>query len=75
MAAHPAPWAVAVSGGGDSAALMHLAAAYARANKLPLPVVLTVDHGLRPGSAKASKQVVLWAKQAGLKAQLLTWRG
>jgi len=75
MAAHPAPWAVAVSGGGDSAALMHLAAAYAKANKLPLPVVLTVDHGLRPGSAKASKQVVLWAKQAGLKAQLLTWRG
>ncbi|HYJ34786.1 MAG TPA: tRNA lysidine(34) synthetase TilS [Rhizomicrobium sp.] len=75
MAAHPAPWAVAVSGGGDSAALMHLAAAYAKANKLPLPVVLTVDHGLRPGSAKASKQVVSWAKQAGLKAQLLTWRG
>lgn len=75
MAAHPAPWAVAVSGGGDSVALMHMIAAYAAANKLPLPVVLTVDHGLRPSSAKAAKQVVRWAKQAGLKAQALTWKG
>jgi tRNA(Ile)-lysidine synthase len=75
MVLHPPPWAVAVSGGGDSLALMHLAAAYAKANKLPPPVVLTVDHGLRPASAKAAKQVLSWAKQAGLKAQLLTWRG
>jgi tRNA(Ile)-lysidine synthase len=66
---------VAVSGGGDSLALMHLAAVYAKTNKLPLPVVLTVDHGLRPASARGAKQVLSWAKQAGLKAQLLTWRG
>jgi tRNA(Ile)-lysidine synthase len=54
---------------------MHLAAAYAKTNKLPPPVVLTVDHGLRPASARGAKQVLSWAKQAGLKAQTLTWRG
>jgi tRNA(Ile)-lysidine synthase len=75
MATSPAPWAVAVSGGGDSLALMHLAAGYAKANKLAAPVVLTVDHGLRSSSAKDARQVVAWAKQIGLKAQLLRWRG
>jgi tRNA(Ile)-lysidine synthase len=37
--------------------------------------VLTVDHGLRVNSAKDAKQVVAWAKQAGLTAYVLTWRG
>ncbi|HET7086920.1 MAG TPA: tRNA lysidine(34) synthetase TilS [Rhizomicrobium sp.] len=80
MAAHPAQghvrsWAVAVSGGGDSIALMHLLADYAREKKLPAPVVLTVDHGLRASSAKDAKRVAAWAKKAGLKVQLLKWRG
>ena len=79
MAAHDAPaashWAVAVSGGGDSLALMHLLAAFARARKWPAPVVLTVDHGLRKASAGDARQVVRWAKAAGLKAHVLTWRG
>jgi tRNA(Ile)-lysidine synthase len=66
---------VAVSGGSDSLALMHLLAGFARQRKLPPPLVLTVDHGLRPGSAKDARQVAAWAKQAGLKAQVLPWRG
>jgi tRNA(Ile)-lysidine synthase len=70
-----APSAVAVSGGGDSLALMHLLSAFARQRGLASPVVLTVDHGLRQSSAKDARKVVAWAKQAGLSAQLLTWRG
>jgi tRNA(Ile)-lysidine synthase len=66
---------VAVSGGSDSLALMHLLAAHARAAKAPAPIVLTVDHGLRKSAARDAKQVVAWAKQAGLKVHLLTWRG
>jgi tRNA(Ile)-lysidine synthase len=66
---------VAVSGGGDSIALMHLLEAYASANRLAPPIVLTVDHGLRKHSARDARQVAAWAKQAGLKAHILTWRG
>jgi tRNA(Ile)-lysidine synthase len=54
---------------------MHLLARVARARKVPAPVVLTVDHGLRKTSAGDARQVVRWAKKAGLKAHVLTWRG
>ncbi|HEY7977593.1 MAG TPA: tRNA lysidine(34) synthetase TilS [Rhizomicrobium sp.] len=69
------PGAVAVSGGGDSVALMLLLAAYARHAKLPPPVILTVDHGLRPDSAKDAKAVLKMAADAELKAHVLTWKG
>ena len=76
MAGHAGPpWAVAVSGGGDSLALMHLLLKFAKARGLAAPIVLTVDHGLRENSARDAKQVLAWAKQAGLAAHLLTWRG
>lgn len=76
MAGHArASWAVAVSGGGDSVALMHLLCAFAAANRLAPPIVLTVDHGLRKSSARDAAKVAAWAKQAGLKAHVLTWRG
>ena len=54
---------------------MHLLAARARTAKSLAPIVLTVDHGLRPGSAKDAKKVAAFAKQAGLKASILSWRG
>jgi tRNA(Ile)-lysidine synthase len=54
---------------------MHLLAASARAAELPAPMVLTVDHGLRAGSAKDAKTVAAFAKRAGLKAAILSWRG
>jgi len=76
MAAHAGPpWAVAVSGGGDSLALMHLLHDFARARGLAAPLVLTVDHGLRKSSARDARQVAAWAKQAGLVVHALTWRG
>jgi tRNA(Ile)-lysidine synthase len=76
MAGHAAPpWAVAVSGGGDSLALMHLLRGFAHGRGLAPPIVLTVDHGLRKDSARDAKRVAGWAKQAGLAAHLLTWRG
>ncbi len=75
MAAHDGPVAVAVSGGGDSIALMRLLADHAKARKLPAPAVLTVDHGLRKDSARDARQVAAWAKQVGLKAHILRWRG
>lgn len=75
MAQHQGVIAVAVSGGGDSVALMHLLAAYARARKRKAPVVLTVDHGLRKSSSKDARQVAAWAKKAGLTAHVLSWHG
>lgn len=54
---------------------MHLAARHAAARRLPAPVVLTVDHGLGKGSAAAARKVVAWARGAGLKAHILSWRG
>jgi tRNA(Ile)-lysidine synthase len=80
MAGHAAPdpaqrWAVAVSGGGDSLALMHLVDDFARKQGLSPPLVLTVDHGLRQSSANDTKKVVAWAKRLGLATEVLTWRG
>src|SRR5262245_56216166 len=62
-----APFALAVSGGGDSVALMHLAADWLRTRQLPLDRghVLTVDHGLRPGSAKEAATTIGWARTLG----------
>lgn len=69
------PGVVAVSGGGDSVALMLLLAEWARDRGKMQPVVLTVDHGLRKSSAADARRVANWAKVAGLKAHILTWRG
>jgi tRNA(Ile)-lysidine synthase len=69
------PGAVAVSGGGDSVALMLLLAGYAKHSKREAPVVLTVDHGLRENSANDAKAVVRMAHEIGLKAHALTWKG
>jgi len=73
MPGHDGPIAVAVSGGGDSLALMHLLAGYARTHGLAAPIVLTVDHGLRPDSARDARRVAGWARKAGLKAHILSW--
>ena len=75
--AQGAPWpgAVAVSGGGDSLALMLLLADWATAASRPLPVVLTVDHGLTPNSARIAQAVMRDAKAARLEAHMLVWKG
>ncbi len=77
MARVGAPWpaAVAVSGGGDSLALMHLVAGWAKARGLAKPTVLIVDHALRGGSAGEARKAAAMAKKAGLAAHILTRKG
>jgi tRNA(Ile)-lysidine synthase len=75
MAQMPWPGAVAVSGGADSLALMHLLARWARAAKHAKPLVLSVDHGLRRQSAGDAKSVARWARALGLACEILTVKG
>ena len=65
---------LAVSGGPDSVALMHLVADWKaqRAERLPDVVVATVDHAVRDGSAMEALQVGVWAGTRGLPHQCLT---
>jgi tRNA(Ile)-lysidine synthase len=68
--------AIAVSGGGDSMALMWLAARWSQETQQPPRLtVLTVDHGLRPGSAEEAKWVVEQATGLGLAGLVLEWQG
>lgn len=77
MAALAPPWpaAVAVSGGSDSLALMLLLGDWAERSGRSAPVVLCVDHGLRPEARGEAGRVVAWAKSAGLKGHVLSYKG
>ncbi|GAB4523166.1 MAG: tRNA lysidine(34) synthetase TilS [Parvularculaceae bacterium] len=70
----PGSIAVAVSGGSDSMALLHLAARWAAGARRSLRV-LTVDHGLRPEAAAEAERVAEWAGALGLETHVLKWRG
>ncbi|MBI1171602.1 tRNA lysidine(34) synthetase TilS [bacterium] len=61
---------LAVSGGGDSIALLHLAVAAGLQ-----PSVVTVDHGLRPEAAAEAEAVGRIAARLGLPHQVLRWQG
>jgi tRNA(Ile)-lysidine synthase len=63
--------AVAVSGGADSLALLHALRVLAGPRRWRL-AVLTVDHGLRPGSAADAAFVADHAKSLGLPVRVLT---
>jgi tRNA(Ile)-lysidine synthase len=68
--------ALAVSGGPDSLALMHLVARWrAERDSGPRLSVLTVDHGLRPGSRDEALMVARLASSLGLSHAILTWEG
>ena len=62
---------LAVSGGPDSLALMHLAARWGRARLH----VATVDHGLRPDAASEALGVAAAAQRLGLPHAILPWLG
>ena len=66
--------ALAVSGGADSMAMLHLIARWRLegAGK-PELTVLTVDHGLRAGSRAEAEMVAGMAKGLGLRHAILTW--
>ena len=65
---------LAVSGGSDSTALLHLAAAWAAKGKTALHVV-TVDHGLRPEAAQEASDVAAQSDALGLPHTTLQWSG
>jgi tRNA(Ile)-lysidine synthase len=68
--------ALAVSGGPDSIALMHLACRWAHLASSPLSImVLTVDHGLRPESRVEAEFVCAQAERLGLPHTILSWTG
>lgn len=65
---------VAVSGGGDSMALLHLLAGITAASGTALAVV-TVDHGLRDAAADEARFVARAAAALRLQHETLVWRG
>ncbi len=70
-------WGLAVSGGADSMALMHLAARWRNINDGSgvRITVLTVDHGLRAASAREARVVARAAEALGLPQATLRWEG
>jgi tRNA(Ile)-lysidine synthase len=62
--------AVAVSGGGDSMALLLAVAETCGPHHL---TALTVDHALRPTAAAEARQVKRWCKVLGIKHVTLKW--
>jgi len=54
---------------------MLMLAGWARAQRKALPIVLTVDHGLRADSEKEAKRVLRVAREHGLEAHCLSWLG
>lgn len=66
--------AVAVSGGGDSLALLHLMAEWAAEERVKLEAV-TVNHGLRPEAAHEAQFVAEVSERIKVKHTTLNWSG
>ena len=64
---------VAVSGGGDSIALLHLLKEFCDAREIGLRAV-TVDHGLRPEAAEEAAQVSHHCARIGVAHDTLVWQ-
>ena len=71
---HPRPVAVAVSGGGDSLALLLAADGWARRAGRPL-LALTVDHRLQAASAVWTERCAARAAALGAGFRALAWEG
>jgi len=65
---------VAVSGGGDSMALLHLYQRWAAQTGHVIAAV-TVDHGLRPEARTEAETVAAYCAEAGISHDILTWSG
>lgn len=67
---------IAVSGGPDSTALLMLVARWRAARKRgPALLAVTVDHGLRPESAREARAVKRLASRLGVRHRTLRWTG
>lgn len=67
--------AVAVSGGGDSMALLLGLHHYIKTLTVkPKLIALTVDHKLRPDSANEAVQVGKWCKNLSIEHHILAWQ-
>lgn len=68
---------LAVSGGSDSVALLHLFARWRDASPVTVPpaIVVTVDHGLRREAAAEAEAVAELARAHGLPHATLVWEG
>lgn len=70
-----APIAVAVSGGGDSMAMLLALHFYTtQADNEFKFIALTVDHNLRLDSALEAEQVAEWCQALGIEHHILTWK-
>jgi tRNA(Ile)-lysidine synthase len=68
--------AVAVSGGSDSMALLHLVHQWRAQNTGPRKIIaLTFDHGLRSESADEAKAVSQWCAELDVAHHTLRWPG
>ena len=65
--------AVAVSGGSDSMAVLHAMAGARGATGPKNLVAVTVDHGLRDGSADEAERVAAFCAKLGVEHTTLTW--
>ncbi|UWI83268.1 tRNA lysidine(34) synthetase TilS [Wolbachia endosymbiont of Howardula sp.] len=76
LASHNNELAVAVSGGIDSVVLLHLITNWTKKCHYPLPIVLTVNHGIRLESSQDAQFIIHYAKEFGVqKALILEWQG
>lgn len=66
------PLGVAVSGGSDSLGLLYRLSQIAAPTRL---VALTVDHGLREGSAEEARHVKSLSRRLGVRHETLVWQG
>ena len=70
LGAMPGPIILAVSGGSDSTALMHLAADAVSIERL---IAVSVDHGLRSEAHAEIAQVAAQAEGLGMRHQVARW--
>ncbi|MFZ5833957.1 MAG: tRNA lysidine(34) synthetase TilS [Pseudomonadota bacterium] len=70
------PLAVAVSGGADSMALLHLTHRWRQAQAPQARLwALTVDHGLREAARAEAQQVSAFCRTLGIDHRILSWTG
>lgn len=68
----PGVIAVAVSGGSDSMALLHLAYCFAQEHKISL-LAVTVEHGLRSESTQEAMAINQFLEKQNIKHYILVW--